>query len=273
MTVAPCSACKDGVQQPMAFSMAFQPIVDVTAERVYAYEALVRGPNGESAYSVLSQVDEKNRYAFDQSCRVKAITVASQLGLQDTGALLSINFLPGAVYSPAACIRLTLQTAQQCHFPLDRLIFEFTEGERVNDPKHLQAIAQEYHRHGFRVAIDDFGAGFANLSLLADLPINVLKLDMELIRNLHLRPKAEAMVRAFSRICADFGIELVAEGIETVEEYQAVRDCGVHLIQGYLLAKPAFEQLPPFHLPSTTGMAANPLLSNRFGVGTPFQIV
>lgn len=268
-----CSACKDGVQQPMPFSMAFQPIVNVVTERVYAYEALIRGIHGESAYSVLSQVTEENRYAFDQSCRVKAITVASKLRLQDTGAFLSINFLPGAVYSPAACIQLTLKTAEECHFPADRMIFEFTEGEKVNDPKHLGAIAKEYHRHGFRVAIDDFGAGFANLNLLADLPINVLKLDMELIRNLHLRPKAYAMVQAFYKLCADFGIELIAEGIETIEEYQAVRDCGISLVQGYLLARPAFEQLPPFHLPSLSGGPANPMLSAALGRGTPFQIV
>ncbi|MGI4853381.1 MAG: EAL domain-containing protein [Janthinobacterium lividum] len=257
----------------MPFSMAFQPIVNVATGRVYAYEALIRGVHGESAYSVLSQVTEQNRYAFDQSCRVKAISVASQLRLQDTGALLSINFLPGAVYSPAACIQLTLKTAEECHFPAERMIFEFTEGEKVDNPNHLAAIAKEYHRHGFRVAIDDFGAGYANLNLLADLPINVLKMDMELIRNLHLRPKAYAMVRAFCKLCADFGIELVAEGVETVEEYQAVRDCGVYLIQGYLLAKPAFEQLPPFHLPPTSGLAAHPLLPAGLGGGAPFRIV
>ena len=228
----------------MAFSMAFQPIVDVTKGTVYAYEALVRGPNGESAHSVLSQVNETNRYAFDQSCRVQAITLASGLGLVDTGAYLSINFLPGAVYSPSACIRLTLKTAEECRFPADRLIFEFTESEKVENPAHLHAIAQEYHRHGFLVGIDDFGAGFANLNLLADFPANVLKLDMELTRRLQLRPKAQAIVRSFSRICNDFGIRLIAEGVETEDEYAAVQSCGIDLMQGYLLARPAFEKLP-----------------------------
>ena len=250
MRINGCSVCKDGVQQPIGFSMAFQPIVDTNTGSAFAYEALVRGPNGEPAGSVLSQVNETNRYAFDQSCRVKAISLASKLGLAETGAYLSINFLPGAVYSPSACIRLTLKTANECNFPTNRLIFEFTESEKVNDPGHLHAIATEYHRHGFLVAIDDFGAGFANLTLLADFPANVLKLDMELTRNLHQRPKAQAMARAFHRICQDFGIHLIAEGIETVEEYHALRDCGVHLMQGYLLAKPAFEQLPPFRRPA-----------------------
>ena len=107
-----CSACRDGLQLPFAFTMAFQPIVDVVAECVFAYEALVRGPNEESAYSILSQVTDENRYAFDQRCRISAITLAGRLGMAQTGALLSINFMPGAVYSPSACIQLTVQRAK-----------------------------------------------------------------------------------------------------------------------------------------------------------------
>ena len=245
-----CSACRGGVVKPMNFSMAFQPIVNVESRQVYAYEALVRGPKGESAYSVLSQVTDENRYSFDQSCRIQAIRLASELRLQDTGAKLSINFLPGAVYSPAACIRLTLETAREVQFPCDRLIFEFTEAEEVSNPRHLQAIANEYHKHGFAIAIDDFGAGFANLSLFVDLSANAVKIDMALVRNLHLRPKSQALIRSFVAVCAQFGMTLVAEGIEAEDEYTTLRECGVTLMQGYLFAKPAFEQLPSVHFPT-----------------------
>ena len=255
-----CSACKDGIVPPIAFSMAFQPIVDVEARRPFAYEALVRGPDGESAMTVLAQVNDANRYAFDQSCRVKAITLASQLGLQGTGAYLSINFLPGAVYSPSACIQLTLQTAHAFRFPLDRLIFEITEGEEVRDPAHLQSIAEEYHRQGFQLAIDDFGAGFANLNLLADLNCNIVKLDMALIRNLHIRPKAEPIVRLTTYMCKQLGIAVIAEGIETIDEYDAVRRCGIRLMQGYLLAKPGFEHLPEFVIPHGGNLQKEALL-------------
>ncbi len=236
--------------------MAFQPIVDVETGRAFAYEALVRGPHGEPAMTVLSQVNEENRYAFDQSCRVQAISVASRLGLPDTGAFLAINFLPGAVYSPAACIQLTLKTAREFQFPLDRLIFEVTEGEEVMDPAHLQSIAEEYRRQGFQLAIDDFGSGFANLNLLADLTCNIVKIDMALIRDLHIRPKAEALVQMTVEMCKQFGISVVAEGIETVEEYQALRRCGIRLMQGYLLAKPGFEQLPRFTIPGAAPQTA-----------------
>ncbi|RXH55602.1 EAL domain-containing protein [Granulicella sibirica] len=229
--------------------MAFQPIVDVNAEEVFAYEALVRGPEGQSAGSVLGQVTAENRYAFDQGCRVQAITLAAKLGLVDTGARLSINFMPGAVYSASACIQLTLKTARQVNFPAERLIFEFVESEEVVDPSHLLGIIEEYRRRGFLVALDDFGAGFSGLNLLADLPTDVIKLDMALTRNIARRPAAHAIVRSMVDLAKTLGSYLVAEGVETLEEYEALRDCGIHLMQGYLFAKPAFEALPEFTLP------------------------
>ena len=246
-----CSACKDGAEQPFPFTMAFQPIVDVEAERVFAYEALVRGLNGASAASILSQVTDENRYAFDQNCRVKAISLAAQLGLAETGAFLSINFMPGAVYSPAACIQLTLKTARQTAFPLSRIIFEITEAEEVRDRAHLKNIVDEYRKHGFQMALDDFGAGYSGLNLLADFPANFIKLDMDLTRDLHERPAALAIVKLMVEMGKALGSMIVAEGIETIEEYQALRSCGIRLMQGYLFAKPAIEILPAFTMPET----------------------
>ncbi len=230
--------------------MAFQPIVDITSNSVFAYEALVRGTEGQSAYSILSQVTPENRYAFDQNCRVTAITMAARLGLANTGAALSINFMPGAVYSPVACIQLTLKTAREFGFPTSRLIFEITENEEVVDHGHLRSIAQEYRRQGLKIALDDFGAGYSGLNLLSDLPADIIKLDMALTRNLHQRPAAQAIVRSMVNLADTFGSHLVAEGIETMEEFTAVRDSGINLMQGYLLAKPGFETLPTFTLPS-----------------------
>ena len=256
MTTTPgqfaCGACKDGVGPPFPFTMAFQPIVDVEAGKVFAYEALVRGPGGEGAGSILDQVTMENRYAFDQHCRVKAITLASHLHLTETGAMLSINFMPGAVYSPAACIQLTLKTAQQCGFPLQQLIFEITEAEEVNDRGHLRNIVNEYRRHGFKMALDDFGAGYSGLNLLADLPTDIIKLDMELTRKLDERPNAFAIVRQMVELSRVLGIAVIAEGIETLEEYAALRSCGIHLMQGYLLAKPELEALPTITLPAAS---------------------
>ena len=248
-TPSACGACKEGTESPIPFSMAFQPIVDVVRKRPFAYEALVRGPKGESAASVLGQVTAENQYRFDQSCRVTAIRLASRLGLAKTGAALSINFLPGAVYSPAACIQLTLKAAREEAFPLKQLVFELTEVEKVKDRGHLQAIVTEYRKHGFRMALDDFGAGYAGLNLLADLETEIVKLDMELTREIHRRPQALMIVRSMVALCEQMGRQLVAEGVESVEEFHELRRCGIGLFQGYLLAKPGFECLPEFSLP------------------------
>jgi len=248
-----CEACRDGSGQPFPFSMAFQPIVDIEAERVFAYEALVRGLNCESAAQVLSHITDTNRYAFDQSCRVKAITLATRLALVETGAMLSINFMPGAVYSPVACIQLTLKTASQVGFPTNRLILEITENEKIHNHAHLRSIAEEYRRLGFKMALDDFGSGYSELNLLADLSIDIVKLDMELTRNLDRRPAARTIVRHLVDLAGDLGLEIIAEGVESNEEYDILRDLGINLMQGYLFARPAFEELPRFSLPPAPG--------------------
>src|SRR6202012_3212616 len=99
------------------------------------------------------------------------------------------------VYSPSACIQLTLRTAREHCFPLENLIFEVTEAEEVLDRAHLQAIVNEYRRHGFKMAIDDFGAGYCGLNLLADFRADFIKLDMELTRDLERRPAALIIVK------------------------------------------------------------------------------
>jgi EAL domain-containing protein (putative c-di-GMP-specific phosphodiesterase class I) len=243
-----CAGCRAGVfEKP--FSMAFQPIIDLTGG-VFAYEALVRGPQGQPALSVLADVDADNRYSFDQSCRVKAIEVASGLGAADHGALLSINFLPNAVYEPRACIQKTLATAAATGFPTDHLIFEITENEEVLDHDHLERILTAYRAMGFRTAIDDFGAGFSNLNLLARFQPDLIKLDMDLIRGADRDRVRRAIIGGILKVCDEIGVRVIAEGVETVEEHQALVDLGIGLLQGYLYARPAFETLPPINLPS-----------------------
>lgn len=245
---ARCEGCRDGTTFEMPFSMAFQPIVDIDSGTAFAYEALVRGANGEGAHAVLSTVDEANRYAFDQQCRVKAINLAHALSLPAHGARLSINFMPNAVYEPRACIRLTLAAAATVGFPTQNIIFEFTESERV-EPDHLLGILRSYRDMGFKTAIDDFGAGHAGLNLLAQFQPDIVKLDMELIRGIDGNTAKRTIVRSVAGMLADLGIQTVCEGVETLGELQALRDLGLHLFQGYLLARPKFEGLADFWLP------------------------
>lgn len=232
-----CEDCARGERLPFQFEFAYQPIVDLVSRSVFAHEALVRGPAGEGAMTVLSQLDEHNCYRFDQACRVKAIKGAAELGIQEA---VSINFLPNAIYKPELCIRTTLAAARAHGFPLDRIIFEVTEGERVKDGAWFAHILREYQRCGFKTAIDDFGAGYAGMKLLADFQPDIIKLDMDLIRNIDTHRPRQAIVRSLVRLCEELHIQVIAEGIETTTERDALRDLGIHLMQGYLFAKPAF---------------------------------
>ena len=250
-----CAGCRDGKELNFGFSMAFQPIVDLRSGEVSAYEALVRGPEQQGAHWVLDQVTEENRYAFDQQCRVKAIEVAVAAGLLDSASRLSINFLPNAVYSPLACIQLTLKTARATGLPTDRLIFEFTENEQM-DPEHVGSIVSAYRKMGFGTALDDFGAGHSGLALLARFQPHAVKLDRELIENIDASLPRRLIVEAVVRMCEGLGVRVIAEGVERAEEARTLQSLGVHYMQGYLFARPQFERLPSVDLPASSLSAA-----------------
>lgn len=236
-----CAGCRDGARFSTPFSMAFQPILDLRDGDVFAYEALVRGVDGAGAASVLGLVNSENRYAFDQGCRVKALELAAE-GLPKTStAKLSINFMPNAVYEPRACIRLTLETAERVGFPIDRILFEFTESERI-DTEHLLRILTTYRKMGFKTAIDDFGAGYAGLNLLTKFQPDIVKLDMDLVRGIDQSREKRIVLRHTLAMLREFEILPLCEGVETSEELAVLKDMGVHHIQGYLLARPAFER-------------------------------
>ncbi|TCH96739.1 EAL domain-containing protein [Roseococcus sp. SYP-B2431] len=240
MTAVPiaCEACRE--DRPLfPIAMAFQPIVDLFDRRIVAHEALVRGPAGEPAAQVLAQVTDANRYAFDQACRVTAIETAARLGMRTR---LNINFLPNAVYEPRACIRRTLEAAERTGFPLDRLTFEFIENERVDDA-HLHSIIEAYRRHGFSVALDDYGVGYSNLGRLVEIRPDIIKVDRALVRGCDEDRMRRAILSGLVGFTREMDIKLVAEGVERAEEARVLREIGLRFAQGFLFARPMFQGL------------------------------
>ncbi|WP_443025398.1 EAL domain-containing protein [Sphingomonas sp. Leaf231] len=244
-----CQGCRSGAPLPIDITMAFQPIVDIGTGRVFGYEALVRGIDGRSAGDVLSGVSPDMIYKFDQTCRVTAIELAGRLFSPDDGARLSINFMPNAVYEPDACIRASLAAARRVGFDPGRLMFEFTEDERMRDVAHVRRIVDAYRARGFTTAIDDFGAGYAGLGLLADLRPDMLKLDMALIRGIDGSTARQAIVAGVLQMADALGVRCIAEGIETAAELRTLHELGISLCQGYLLARPVTEALPSITIP------------------------
>jgi len=236
-----CKQCMDAPSLGFDFSFAFQPIVRASTRAITAYEALARGTGGEPFLEVWRNVNQSNLYRFDQACRVKAIRLATQLRL-DCG--LNVNFTPNAVYKPELCIRTTMEAAQEFGFPIENINLEVTEGEEVSDKQHLVNIIEAYRKLGFATLIDDFGAGYSGLNLLAAFQPDCIKIDRGLISDIHENPPKQAIVAGITLTCSKLGIEVLAEGVEQQQEYQWLRDSGIDLFQGYYFARPGFEQLP-----------------------------
>lgn len=123
-------------------------------------------------------------------------------------------------------------------------MFEVTEAEKITDHAHLKNIFTEYKKHQFLTAIDDFGAGYSGLNLLAEWQPDIIKLDMNLIRDIDQNKTKQLIVKSILDVCQGLGIQVISEGVETKAELAVLVDFGVNLYQGYYFAKPLFEALP-----------------------------
>lgn len=226
------------------FTFAFQPIIDADQHKVISYEALLRGGNNEPAYAVLERIPPDEMAHFDETLRAEALALAVRLGLDCS---INLNFLPQNLETSQASLAATLQAAARAGVDAGRIVLEIVESEIIRDlPRFIENLNACRHT-GIRAAIDDFGAGYAGLNLLADFQPELIKLDMNLVRDIDKKGPRQAIVHGITRTCLDLGIDIVAEGVERAAEYRWLRDEGITLFQGRLFAMPAFEQLPqPF---------------------------
>lgn len=228
------------------YTFAFQPIVDAVARQIVSYEALIRGLADEDAWQVLRQVPSEHLHLFDERARVRAMHLAVRLGI---GCNLNLNFLPQCLRTTPNAILSVFEAANQLHLPIDRIILEVTEGEVIDDQANFAELINEYRGLGIKVAIDDFGAGYSGLNLLADFQPDQIKLDMKLIRGIECNGPRQAIVRAISQACLDLGVDVIAEGVETADEYHWLASERVRFFQGYLFGRPVLESLPSVRFP------------------------
>lgn len=229
------------------YSFAYQPIIDARTREVFSYEALIRGRDGEPSAYLLRQVSTSDMHRFDEQSRTVAIELAARMGLSTH---LNLNFLPLSLESSPTAITSIVSAARRYDIRPEQVVLEILERELVNDFDRFKASVNKHRGSGLSFAIDDFGAGYAGLNLLAEFQPDYIKLDMHLVRNIERSGPRQAIVRGILRTCLDLGIDIIAEGVETKEEYEWLRNEGIELFQGWLFAKPAFERLPrTFHLP------------------------
>ncbi|MCB1802142.1 MAG: EAL domain-containing protein [Gammaproteobacteria bacterium] len=232
----------------IAFTHAFQAIVDTSESKVSSYEALIRGSNNESAGHVFSQVRPDDMVWFDQVSREKALLTAARLGID---CAINLNFFPSSVlFNNGTLLERTVQTAMDLGIGAERLVVELTEAELVRDTEPLRAILNNFRRKKVVIAIDDFGAGYSGLNMLAEIHPDIIKIDMALVRDIHKRGARQSIVHAIHSVCLDLGIRVIAEGVETVAEFDFLRSIGISLFQGHLFGKPSFESLSAVHFPT-----------------------
>ena len=235
---APFNTCGDiGFE----FSFAFQPIVDARNQEIISYEALVRGPHGEPSASVFAQVPKYDFSRFDEVCRSKAIYLASRLKIPKR---LNLNLSAQSIYQIDLSIMTTFQASINSGIPVENIIFEVLEMESLTDQRNLLRYLRLIQEFGFTTAIDDFGAGYSGLKLLAEYQPNYIKLDRFLIGNIHQDYVKQTVFTGVQHICERLAIEIVAEGVENAGEYHWLREAGISIFQGYYFARPAFEALP-----------------------------
>jgi blue light- and temperature-responsive anti-repressor len=223
------------------FSFAYQPIVDIETRTVFAYEALVRGRANEPAGVIFGAIDPRDLHRFDRAARIRAIELAASLGLETS---LSLNLLPRSLDGAPDAVSSTIEAAMRARIPARNIIIEVTEGEMIHDAAGFAERMNTYRAQGIRFAIDDFGAGFSGLNLLAEFQPDEVKLDMHLVRDIESKGPRQAIVRAVMQVCEDLGIDVIAEGVESDAEYRWFKRAGVKLFQGYLFCRPTFEALP-----------------------------
>jgi len=223
------------------FSFAFQPIVDVRNREIISFEALVRGPRGESSASVFAQVPKNDILKFDEICRRKAIHLASRLKIPNR---LNLNLTAQSIFEVDMSITATFQASIQSGIPAENIIFEVIESECLTEQRNLVKYLRLIQEFGFATAIDDFGAGYSGLKLLAEYQPYYIKLDRNLIGNIHQDYVKQRIFSGVKKICDSLSIQIVAEGVENIGEYRWLNQAGISIFQGYYFARPAFEALP-----------------------------
>jgi EAL domain-containing protein (putative c-di-GMP-specific phosphodiesterase class I) len=233
-----------GVLAEAEFWSAYQPIVTLADRSVIAHEALLRGlvdgreVGGGDLFFVAESAGWLAR--LDRIGRESAITGAMPwIGDAD----LFINFNPTSIYRAQVCLASTEQVAHASGLAPAQLVFEVVESHAIADRGHLVSVLEHYRSLGWRVALDDVGAGYSSLSLLAAVRPEVVKLDKGLVQGLP-DDGARTVLKAIADLAHQLGAVVVAEGIETEQLAEEVAALGADLGQGWLFGHPVRPERP-----------------------------
>lgn len=223
------------------FEAHFQPIVQVNApQAIYGYESLIRGVADSGLVAPLPLFEMAGGLnlcaQLDAKARQQAICQAGSLGVREK---LFINCLPSALDDAPAALRSMLYIVDDAGLQRDQIVLEIIESECIEDAAVLRSGLELFRRAGFGVALDDLGAGYSSLTLLERLRPDFVKLDRELIGSVDTDGFKAVIAQKLLETARNLNIATVAEGVETVGEWNWLRAHGGDLAQGYFFARPA----------------------------------
>lgn len=214
--------------------MAYQPIVEFSKRKAFAYEALMRTTATEiKGPPEILDLAEKTGRLSDLGQAVRK-AVAAEMPMLASDVDMFVNLHPADLEDPHLYLRDAPLTAYA-----HRVVLEITERASVTNNKSLTAHMEKLRELGYRVAVDDLGAGYAGLTSLARIQPEFVKLDGSLCRDIDSSSVHQLIVTAVLDLSHDLGLQVVAEAIETPQELATLRALGVDLMQGYLFARPA----------------------------------
>lgn len=217
----------------------FQPIVSLSQKKIMGYEALIRGPSDSPLHSPFNLFDTAER--FDLSIKLEYIcrelTIKRYAGLNIKEKLF-INVSPSVLLQPDFKKGETLKLLDQFGVDPRFVVIELTEHQPTDDFQLMREAVTHYRKMGFEIAIDDLGAGYSGLRLWSELQPEYVKIDMHFIQGLNNDPVKLNFVRSIQNIASSLNCNVIAEGIETEEEFKAVEQLGITHAQGYYFARP-----------------------------------
>ncbi|CAH5647864.1 diguanylate phosphodiesterase [Enterobacter hormaechei] len=228
-------------------SFAFQPIVDPFMQQVVSWEALIRTPSGESPESYFANLSREALYESDLKSKQVALSMASALGLQTQ--TLSINLLPMTLVNVPGAVDFLLTAIEANGFVPEQIVVEFTESEAISRFEEFTSAVRQLKSAGISVAIDHFGAGFAGLQLLAQFQPDRIKINRDLIANVHKSGPRQAIIQSIIKCCASLEILFCAVGVELAEEWMWLESAGISQFQGHLFASPRLGGIPAIAWP------------------------
>ena len=234
--------------KPSDLSAVFQPIVSLKDGAIFAYEALVRCSIPTFSPPVLFE------HAAEARATGRLGRMIREIALPLCGGIpVFVNLHPNELEEG-----WIVRPDDPIYFHDHDVYLEITESAPLTHFELCQRVLREVcGRAGAHLVVDDLGAGYSNLNLIADLEPHVVKLDRKLVQNLHSKPRQQKVVQMVVRLCEELGASVVAEGIETMDEFSAVCDTGANYGQGYLLGRPAFP-LPAVTWPRTAPQPTEP---------------